>query len=192
MVNSRPLLFLDVDGPLNPYSAKSHRRPEGYLTHRMRLPGLAPNPYDRTKPLRVWLNPDHGAHLLALPYDLVWATTWMHDANVWIGPEIGLPDLPVVTWPQMHQTDPDGVHWKTRHLVEQANGRPFAWVDDEITERDHTWVAANHDAPALLHRIDPRLGLREPDFVALLHWSEPLNPVTDGKFGQSGGSPASP
>jgi hypothetical protein len=53
------------------------------------------------------------------------------------------------------------LHWKIRHLVEWAAGRRFVWVDDEITDADWTWVAANHSAPALLHRVDPRRGLTD-------------------------------
>ncbi len=59
---SRPLLFLDVDGPLNPYAAKPERRPDGYTTIRV--------PMADRRPLRVWLNPGHGAALLALGYEL--------------------------------------------------------------------------------------------------------------------------
>lgn len=87
----RPVLLVDVDGPLNPYAAKPHRRPEGYQTHRLLTPrweaaerrrltewGLPNKP---VKPLRVWLSPDHGPALEALPFDLVWATTWEEEAN---------------------------------------------------------------------------------------------------------------
>ncbi len=35
---SRPLLFLDVEGPLNPYAAKPERRPEGCTTIRATVP----------------------------------------------------------------------------------------------------------------------------------------------------------
>ncbi|MDQ0932254.1 hypothetical protein QFZ49_002184 [Streptomyces turgidiscabies] len=34
---NRPLLFLDVDGPLNPYAAKPEKRPDGYTTLRVPL-----------------------------------------------------------------------------------------------------------------------------------------------------------
>lgn len=175
----RPLLLLDVDGPLNPYAAKPHRRPPGYTTHRMRpaswLARSEPlGVRSSRRSLRVWLNPGHGASLLGLPYSLVWCTTWKHEANEWIGPRIGLPELPVIAWPRMHHDDPDGIHWKTRHLVEWAAGRPFAWVDDELDEQDRAWVADNHCGPALLHRVDPRKGLLEEDFTVLAAWARGL------------------
>ena len=168
----RPLLFLDVDGPLNPWAAKPHRRPDGYETHRMRPTGWQ-EPYK--KPLRVWLNPAHGAALLALPFDLVWATTWAAEANAWIAPHIGLPELPVVDWPEVHATRADGTYFKTWDLVEYAAGRPFAWVDDEIGEADREYVERHHPGSALLHHVSPRLGLLAADFEALADWAANLD-----------------
>jgi hypothetical protein len=49
-------------------------------------------------PLLARLDPEHGRRLSALPCELVWATTWMADANSEIAPRIGLPELPVVVW----------------------------------------------------------------------------------------------
>lgn len=74
----KPLLLIDIDGPLNPYGGKPQRRREGYTTHRMR-----PSGWTHDKPLRVWLNPGHGEELLALAdrYELVWATTWKGEAD---------------------------------------------------------------------------------------------------------------
>ncbi|MFJ3668625.1 hypothetical protein ACIPSE_19490 [Streptomyces sp. NPDC090106] len=157
---SRPLLFLDVDGPLNPYAAQPERRPEGYTTIRAAVgPG---------RPLRVWLNPSHGPALLALPYDLCWATTWRDAANRWIAPVVGLPELPYVDFgEQLFARRPDGTHWKTETLVAYAEGRPFAWVDDELGPADASYVAEHHGGRALLHHVDPRLGLRAADFTAL-------------------------
>jgi hypothetical protein len=169
----RPLLYLDVDGPLNPYAAKPERRPPGYSTHRMKPEGwVAQHPGEPrayVKPLRVWLNVDHGHELLRLSdlYDLVWATTWGTEANTFISPVLGLPELPVVDWPTMLGAGPAGTFWKTRHLVAHAEGRPFAWVDDEIDHFDRLFVAKHHDGPALLHRVDPRRGLRDADFATL-------------------------
>lgn len=157
---SRPLLFLDVDGPLNPYAAQPERRPEGYTTIRV--------PLDTRRPLRVWLNPDHGPALLRLGYDLCWATSWMAEANIWIAPVVGLPELPYVDFGRgLFAERADGVHWKTEAIVEYAGGRPFAWVDDEQSAADIRYVRDRHPGPALLRHVNPRLGLREPDFAAL-------------------------
>lgn len=167
-----PLLLMDVDGPLNPYAAKPTRRPEGCLTHRMR-----PRGWDdpAVKPLRVWLDPSHGAALRALPYELVWATTWEAEANVWIGPRIGLPELPYIDWgPGAGKRTSTGVFWKTERIVEWAAGRPFAWVDDEVGDRDREFVARRHPGPALLHHVDPRRGLLPYDFARLAAWAGAL------------------
>ncbi len=167
----KPLLLIDVDGPLNPYAAQAQRRPEGYTTHRMR-----PTGWTEVKPLRVWLNPAHGEELRALSrlYDLVWATTWKGEANEWIGPHLGLPELPYIDWPQMHGKAPRGTFWKTQYILPYAAGRPFAWVDDDITGYDREMVEREHLAAALLVHVDPRIGLTRPDFDALADWAAAL------------------
>ncbi|MEU9499506.1 HAD domain-containing protein [Streptomyces sp. NPDC048196] len=174
-----PLLFLDVDGPLNPWLAPPHRRLRGYTTRWMRPTGWEP-----PRPaLRVRLNPDHGPLLMGLGFRLVWATTWRTEANTWIAPVLGLPELPALDWPERHRRDPDGVHWKTRHLVEAAAGRPFAWVDDEIGPPDLTWIARHHPGPALPHRVDPAGGLLPADFATLRKWAAEHAPRTGGGQG---------
>ncbi|MER5193407.1 HAD domain-containing protein [Streptomyces sp. NPDC002755] len=171
----RPLLFLDVDGPLIPFGA---------------LPGHprtaatgVPAPADQGNPLLERLDPGLGARLLALGCDLVWATTWMEKANEVVAPRIGLPSLPVAAWPDTHtdtdadtEPDPRGLHWKTRHLVEWAAGRPFIWVDDEISSMDRLWVAAQHPGPSLLHRVEPARGLTDADFSAIADWLRTVVP----------------
>ncbi|MEU4596351.1 HAD domain-containing protein [Nocardia sp. NPDC023988] len=178
----RPLLYLDVDGPLNPYRAKPEQRPRGYETHRL-LPQswIARHrdiPVRRVKPLRVWLNPSHGRTLteLAEDFELWWATTWEHDANTHIAPVLGLPELPVVEWKSPGCQGPEGTFWKTAELVEHAAGRPFAWVDDDITTPDRRYINARHAAPALLRFVHPAAGLVEDDFTALASWARTLRP----------------
>ncbi|WP_433544460.1 HAD domain-containing protein (plasmid) [Streptomyces sp. CA-294286] len=155
----RPLLFLDVDGPLLPFGDGPRREPSGTAadSHLTRLD------------LRV------GPRLAALPCELVWATTWQEAANTDIAPRLGLPPLPVVLWPEPSEAQERedkwfGLHWKTRSLVAWADGRPFVWVDDEITDADRDWVSIHHPAPALLHRVASSRGLTTEDFVVLGQW----------------------
>ncbi|KPC84688.1 MULTISPECIES: HAD domain-containing protein [Streptomyces] len=156
-----PLLFLDVDGPLIPFGATREQRPDGYPT----FGASGPNP------LVTRIDPAHGPRLRALPCEPVWATTWSSDANECIAPWLGLPELPVVTWPEPSDEDERyGLHWKTPPLVRWAAGRPFAWVDDEITDVDRAWVEAHHPGQALLHRVEAWRGLTGADFSALDAW----------------------
>ena len=158
-----PLLFLDVDGPLLPFGGSPQPAPRGSVDSA------------RLGRLRV----DTGPRLAGLPCTLVWATTWLDDANTEIAPRLGLPDLPVVTWPEptaAHEREDQwfGLCWKTRTVADWAAGRPFAWLDDEITDADREWVSAHYQAPALLRSVDASHGLTDQDFTALEAWLREL------------------
>jgi hypothetical protein len=167
---ARPLLFLDVDGPIIPFGGALYQA--GGPVH-----GEPCGPGEN--PLLSRIDPSLGPRLAALPCELVWATTWTADANECVAPRLGLPPLPVVVWPEPSGTDARderaGLHWKTRTLVERAAGRPFVWVDDEVTGADRAWVSAHHRGPALLRRVDARHGLTDADFAALGAWLSGLS-----------------
>lgn len=161
----RPLLFLDVDGPLIPFGG-------GPAPSR----SFGSEDSAAANPLLARIDPAVGRRLAVLGYELIWATTWDEDANEYVAPRLGLPRLPVVPWPEP-STDEErdvraGRHWKTRPIVTWAAGRAFAWVDDEITRADRTWVAAHHDGPALLHLVDPNVGLGAADLAILTAWAK--------------------
>jgi hypothetical protein len=157
-VGGRPLIFLDVDGPLIPLRARPGT-PAGTS---------APDPSGH--PLIHRLDPADGSRLLALDGALTWATTWMDTANELVAPRLGLPALPVVAFPEDDRMSGSGLHWKTMSLMLWAGSRPFVWLDDEITDADRRWVADYHPAPALLHRVDPFAGLTAADFTEVADW----------------------
>jgi hypothetical protein len=121
---------------------------------------------DVGNPLLERPDPADGRRLLALPGHLVWASTWMSEANEIVAPRVGLPALPLVDWPE-NDAAPLGVHWKTAPLARRAAGRAFVWLDDEITDTDQRWVAAHHPQPALLHSVDPCQGLTDAHLAAV-------------------------
>ncbi|WP_432417605.1 HAD domain-containing protein [Actinoplanes solisilvae] len=142
------MLFLDVDGPLLPFRARR----------------------DTEDPLLARIDRADGPRLRALNCRLVWATTWMDEANEVVAPLLGLPELPVVRWPDDDDVPIRGMHWKTAPLTRWARGQPFVWLDDEIGDMDRLWVAGEHPAPALLHKVDPYLGLTEDDLETVRRW----------------------
>ncbi len=162
----KPLLFLDVDGVLNPVRP----RPEAeFDTHT--LLGYT-----------VLLSARHGSWLRELSgvYDLVWATTWEEHANTHIAPAIGLPELPFVRFsgyvpqpgdPRVPLMELFSAH-KWAPLLRHAAGRPFAWIDDVIPPRLVRGSLWRRDR--LLLPIDPGEGLERRHVDRLL--SRPPRP----------------
>ncbi|MBM6405774.1 hypothetical protein JQN72_16140 [Phycicoccus sp. CSK15P-2] len=170
----RPLLFLDVDGTLIPTAGVRMPSRLGDWNTSWQTP---------SNPHLTGIAASHGARLLQMDCEIVWASAWMHDADKVIAPILGLPQLPVAELgdlppadgPTWTEEDPSaGLNWKTRALVRLAADRPFAWVDDELTDVDRAWVSANHSAPALLRRVDSRCGLTATDMAALEDWLSSL------------------
>jgi hypothetical protein len=149
------LVFLDIDGTLVPFGRTS---PAG-------------KPADGGNPLLSRVDLRLARRLATLPAQLVWATTWMHEANDLLAAHLGWPPLPVleVVEPSI-EDEYFKLHWKTRSIVAHAAGRAFAWVDDEITDADQEWVDEHHAGVALLLRVDSRAGLTSADLGRLASW----------------------
>ena len=181
--NDKPLLLIDVDGPLNPMSMSNRAAVRAGFRAYKTNPLTQDGRYWKDvfgDYLKVHLKREHGEQLLALSdvFELVWATTWEHDANTFIGPRIGLPELPVVEFTKLLQQFPEppepGLHWKTAVITAYARvrDRPFAWVDDEMRGVDGVYFARWHMHPFLAKWIDPAVGLVEKDFRELRQWAE--------------------
>ncbi|GAA0601865.1 hypothetical protein GCM10010174_17330 [Kutzneria viridogrisea] len=164
------LLLLDVDGPLNPWAAKQGSHPPGYVEHRIRLSW-----WSRRRPLVLWLNPEHGAQLVALSertgLRLAWASTWEHRANTMIGPFIGLPNLPVIEF----AAHPDQSAWKYPAVQHYAAGRPLAWLDDDFdlypAARDRFLADRARDGLATeLVQVDRHTGITAEHLSAVEAW----------------------
>lgn len=164
----KPMLLIDVDGPLNPYAANPKRRPDGYTTFYVAQDSF--NTYaekSRSSDIRVWVNPSHGEKFLALTEyaDLVWCTTWNDHANSIIAPRIGLPTLPYVNL-QFRPAAP-GLYWKTPQVISYVEDRPFIWIDDETTSKDYDYISLYMTRQFDLHIVNPAKGLLDADFEAL-------------------------
>lgn len=114
------ILFLDVDGVLNPHSpSPKHKRFE------FTMPGGT---------FGVYLDPSMGEAVLQLSLDtdsdLVWGTLWGENANEFIGPVVGLPVLPVMEIKSWKFSATTGAS-KAFTATSYANGRKFAYLDDE-------------------------------------------------------------
>ncbi|MFB4318900.1 HAD domain-containing protein [Actinomadura sp. 21ATH] len=146
-----PLVLLDVDGVLNPFQ-RPHR---GYKRHRCSPNGIT---------YRLWLDAGHGRMLLDLAgsagAELAWASYWCDEANTWIGPRVGLPELPYVPIPRFPGIAGAGTlgAWKARHVAAWVERRPFVWFEDEPDAADR--IAAEPGiGDHLLVPVEPDSGL---------------------------------
>lgn len=148
----RNLVALDIDGTLLP-----SWQPEGVATDVVTAPYQMPGRISRSVTER----------LLALDAELVWLTTWGHDANEAFSPVLGR--LPVLT------SDSEDRWWKTQALYNyvQCQGpyNRIVWMDDELSghTQDVAWVTgALAVAGSQLLVIEPQLmrGLQREDLVS--------------------------
>lgn len=187
----RGLLAVDVDGPLNPWRAKSWRRPDGFVSYRHTRDGrwYTGKDFRRHKGTCVWLNPEHGRWLTELAEQcsltLVWATTWLQEANTHVGPSIGLPQMPVIPFPanDLHE---DGWlrtgRWKWPGVATYAAGQPIAWLDDDFGEplfasARAEFERARGDTPTLLCDIPAARGLQPEHLEQVRTWAQTLPPM---------------
>jgi hypothetical protein len=159
VVTHRPMLFVDIDGVLNPYGGPL---PEGFEEHWLFS--------DDDEPVRVCKQHSGWLHELAQHYDLVWGSSWTTPDRALLGTVLDLPAfVGAVTLPA-GQFDPA---LKVPAIDLVAQGRALAWVDDMLSPEAFAWAEAR-DAPTQLITIDPAVGLTRAHVDRLLDWAVEL------------------
>jgi hypothetical protein len=159
-MNRIPLLLLDVDGVLNPFAAATC--PAGYQEHPF---------FPDEQPIRLCLAHGDWLRELAGRFEIVWATGWGANANVYIAPVLRLAPLPVIHFPAL-PFEPRG---KVPPIAAYVGARPAVWLDDIITAEARAW-ADGRDVPTLLVDVDPAEGLTRPAIELGLAWAASLTP----------------
>lgn len=173
----KPLLFLDVDGVLN-YPAYPYKE---YLLQ-IDPAGFPKNAFtksfssDDVRDFTVRFHTYFPAWLLELAeaFELVWATTWEHQANTYLSPLLGLGTLAVVEFDQPSEEHVQRdclAEWKWENIARFAGDRPFVFVDDHAGR-----LAAEYPLKSGTSRaaLAPALALLREDVDALLAFARSL------------------
>ena len=157
------IVFLDVDGVLIAVTG-ARQPPPGWpdFTHHPEVNGYP-----------LWLSRQMMARLLRLDAEIVWCTTWEHDAPRHIAPLVGAPDLRVLDL---------SPRWKPAAIAEELRRRPqpWVWIDDDAIAFGPTNDILHLGLPGHVTRPDLASGLTPAEldgieaFLALDHvrrWS---------------------
>lgn len=155
----KPLLFVDVDGVISLFGFDPRV-------------DASPGPFHWIDGVAHCIPPGAGKRLVRLSegFELVWATGWEHRANDHLPFILKLPfrELPCLTFGGRAVFGSSD--WKLDAMEAYAGDRPAAWIDDNIDEAAHEW-AREREAPTLLVRTAPAIGMTDADVDLLLGWA---------------------
>jgi hypothetical protein len=164
VTDSRPLVLLDVDGVLNLGQFASSRQRSDLQRKHGWYNGRAGGDHYGT---RIVLDRRWGLMLASLAgagAELAWATGWQQEANWYIGPLLGLPEL---RWaPCVHRK-------KAYSVVPWTEGRPWAWLEDYEDELNMA-SGLSQDRPHCPVLVDRATGLTQGNVNTVLNWLEEL------------------
>lgn len=154
-----PIIFLDVDGVLNPDTFKSRHK---YWSDYKKYPcQVTP-----TRELRIWLSKLMGQSILDLANkhdaEIVWCTTWMNQANEFIGiPVFGWDELRVSPYDYANDHDTKNTG-KLDGIAELCEDRPIIFIDDFIGPQDRIAFENReliNNIPSMTVKTDESVGL---------------------------------
>lgn len=141
---ARPLLALDVDGPIALFGEHS--------PHEVRELWVGEVPITISRNVPQILGKLHQT------FQLFWYTSWERSASYQLAPKLGLPSgLPWVSLNLAHATPGESRKLPALKKWLRIEG-PLAVVDDEIGHDMVAW-ADSRQHPTLLLEIDPRFGV---------------------------------
>lgn len=151
------VLFLDVDGVLNAVTPAS-QPPVGW-------PDFAHHPNVNGYPL--WLSRQMMARLLEFDVEIVWCTTWEHDAPRMIAPLVQAPDFRVLSL---------GLDSKATVVTRELRARPqpWIWIDDDAIASGPTNAILHLGLPGHVVRPSFDVGLTEAEIDGIAEFLDGL------------------
>lgn len=160
--------YQDVDGPLNPWSAKNPRKYwDDYAKHT-----VFPKPVeDPDLSYRLWFSPMLGKSIRGLVdrfnVDLVWATTWGPHIDTIVDLAHLGKDLRVLDTNDFEEASYFGDLncEKFPEVVTDAGDDPVIWIDDTIGKHDKYWAKDRNSEgiPTLLIVTSSSVGVTKSD-----------------------------
>ncbi len=160
---SRPVLFVDVDGVISLFGFHSSDQ----------IPGR----FHSIDGILHCIGHEAAERLgrVADRYELVWATGWEEKANEYLVHILQMSgELPVLTFDG--RATFGSAHWKLEAIEEYARGRPAAWIDDNLDDECRQW-AAQRPAPTLLVVTEREVGITDEHVEELLRWADEVCPA---------------
>ncbi len=161
MTRKKPILALDVDGPIN--AIGTHEPHEVYECFAGDVPVTIPRKIPEL--LRQ----------LHQRFQIVWYTSWERTANQHLSPLLGLPtNLPVIELDRYGKAKLGESRKFLGLLGWLKDDMAVAVVDDEIGRDMMEW-AKERAAPTALVEVDPRTGIQEHQVAELIRFADSLS-----------------